>query len=96
MAASLFSVVYGSGGSDRMLFSDEQKARKKLVLQTFAFINNHSVTQQPVMLEYADDQGVWLGTKYAYIVDLEELSKVPEHLHNTPEAAFHCIGYTQA
>lgn len=86
----LFCVVYGDSWSDCMHFSDLYMAKKKLVIQSFAFQqkDDGSHCQRPFLLEYVDDHGVWMRTKNTYYVDMDKLSQVPEH---QPEAAFDCI-----
>ena len=67
--ATLYIVVYGNEWEDIMYFSDFQKAKRKLLIQTHAYDKDERDKFYPCLYELKEDNGVYKRTKNCYIVD---------------------------
>lgn len=67
MALPIYVVVYGSEWEDLMYFSDLEKAKKKLIVQTVG--KDACERFCPTLYEYNDNNGVYVQCKRYWIVD---------------------------
>ena len=86
----MFSVVYASEWEDIMYFTDEDKARRRLVIQSIRDEEFNS-SFIPILYEYNDHEGVFYRCKTAWYIDpniLRQLGHTNEDIFRTPSLAY--------
>lgn len=74
----VYALVYGGEWEDIMYFSDLEKAKTKLVVQS---VGKDPYEMHPILYEYNDNNGVYARCKRYWMLDLGVL-KVPTLLQD--------------
>jgi len=86
----MYAVVYGSNWEDIMYFTDEDKAKQRLVIQSIRD-NEFDRYFVPILYEYNEHEGVFYRCKTAWYIDttvLRQLGHTNEEFFRTPSLAY--------